>query len=65
MLTLKRPGEAWQADFLYTRPAADELTLQGQLDGRMVAMKLHRSDQSQFLLLNRGFHWITEVPLSR
>jgi hypothetical protein len=65
LLTLKKPGEAWRADFLYTRPAADELMLQGRLDGRAVAIKLHRSDPTQFLLLNRGFHWINEVPLNR
>ena len=41
----------------YIRPSSDELTLDGMVDGAHLLMTLRRSD---FLLLNRGFHWIDD-----
>jgi hypothetical protein len=35
------------------------------VDGREVEAIMHRKDPSQFLLTNRGFHWINEYPFNR
>ncbi len=40
------------------------LELRGELDGRMLELKLERREP-EFLLTSRGFHWINERPLNR
>lgn len=65
-LTLhKRDDPKWAADFAIDQPQPDSLVLQGQIDGRRIDAKMHRQDESKFLLLNRGFHWINEYPFNR
>jgi hypothetical protein len=46
------------------RIAGEEVTLQGDLHGEPVRMRLVRSPED-FLLLRRGFRWINEVPFNR
>lgn len=41
------------------------LELQGTLAGHAVKMHLRQKDPQQFLLLQRGFHWINETPFNR
>ena len=41
------------------------LTLSGTLPSGEVLMTLKRIDRNQFLLVNRGFHWINEMPYNR
>lgn len=43
----------------------DVLTLTGELDGHRIRTKVRRSGGSEFLLLSRGFHWISEYPFNR
>lgn len=62
---MTKPGELWEADFTYDRVSPEELRMQGEMDGHQVKMTMRRSDESQFLLMNRGFHWINEVPINR
>jgi uncharacterized membrane protein YphA (DoxX/SURF4 family) len=64
--TLTKPSQfGWRAEFAYEDPQRDQLILRGQLDGQPVTATLHRVDESQFLLLNRGFHWINEFSLNQ
>lgn len=44
---------------------ADRLVLEGPFDGETVTVRLRRADASQYLLMNRGFHWINETPFNR
>lgn len=52
-------------DFTISTPTADTLQLRGVYDGRALAVTLRRADPAQFLLINRGFRWISESPYNR
>jgi hypothetical protein len=65
MALTKRDDPAWKSSLVYQRPAPDRLTLEGTLEGHKVRASLHRVDESKFLLLTRGFHWINEYPFNR
>jgi hypothetical protein len=65
-LTLTRNDDKnWKAHFTYTRGPGDYLEVDGSMDGNPIHMALHRKDRNQFLIVNRGFHWISEVPFNR
>jgi hypothetical protein len=49
----------------YSWVDADHVVLQGELGTNALSVHLHRIDMSKFLLLNRGFHWINELPFNR
>lgn len=49
----------------YSVPAADVMTLDGQLDGKRVQARLRRVQAPSFLLTTRGFHWVNEYPFNR
>lgn len=53
------------SSFAYQQPAPGFLTLEGTHEGHKVKAKLHRADDSRFLLKTRGFHWINETPFNR
>jgi hypothetical protein len=55
----------WAARFAFERTTPDRLTLDGTMDGKQVRLQLHLFDQKNFLVLNRGFHWIQENPFNR
>ncbi|HTS10700.1 MAG TPA: hypothetical protein VMH00_01155 [Candidatus Limnocylindrales bacterium] len=55
----------WKATFTFERPAADELVLNGAMDGHQIHAQLKLFDRNQFTLVNRGFHWINEYPFQR
>ena len=63
---MRKPNE-WmrRADFTYENPQPDVLTLKGEMDGHQIEARFRRSDESQFLLLNRGLHWINEYPFNQ
>jgi hypothetical protein len=61
----KASDKNWKADFTFQRVAANELILDGVMDSRKVHMALRLVDRNQFLLVNRGFHWIQEYPFNR
>lgn len=60
-----RGDKSWQAQFQYTRPAFDRLTLQGTMAGHSATLHLQRVDEKKFLLESRGFHWVQDYPLNR
>lgn len=41
----------------------DRLVLAGEYEGDEVVVVMHKKSADDFLLVNRGFHWINEVPL--
>ena len=49
----------------YSRPDADHVVLTGTLENAPLEIRMRRRDPSEFLLVNRGFHWINEVPFNR
>ncbi len=57
--------EAPRQAFRFQQPAPDRLVLSGQLDGVALTVELRRADESKLLLINRGFHWISERPFNR
>lgn len=54
-----------QYQFTYTQPDPGHLILEGTQRGDRLAIHLNRTDASKLLLVNRGFHWINEVPFNR
>jgi len=64
--TLARRGDpSFQATLAYERPSPDVLVLSGTLDGHAVRLTLARRPERDYLLVERGFHWINEVPFNR
>ena len=49
----------------FSRSADDRLVLTGQWDSDSIRVQLNRIDETRFLLLNRGFHWIQYSPFFR
>jgi len=65
-LTLTRNDDKnWQAHFTYKRGPGDHLEADGSMDGQPIHMVLHRKDRNLFLIVSRGFHWISEIPFNR
>jgi uncharacterized membrane protein YphA (DoxX/SURF4 family) len=55
----------WKANFTVSRQAANRLNLDGIMDGHKVQLQLEREDETKYLLLSRGFHWMQEYPFIR
>jgi hypothetical protein len=51
--------------FTIKQPAADRLVLDGTLEGKKLHLETTYFDRDRFLLVNRGFHWIQELPFNR
>jgi hypothetical protein len=65
-VALTSPNDkSFAANFTFEQPAADRLTLAGDMNGRAIRMQMHLVDRNSFLLINRGFHWIQEYPFNR
>jgi hypothetical protein len=58
-------GKNARSNLTFQQPAPGQLVLNGMLDGRKVQMQLEMMDRNQFLLVNRGFHWVQEYPFNR
>jgi hypothetical protein len=52
-------------DWTYDQPSTDVLVMEGDWEGHRVAVKMRASDPKGFLLVQRGFHWVNEVPFNR
>ena len=52
-------------DFTYSTPTADTLHIRGTYGGRELSVTFRHVDPSEFRLVNRGFHWISESPYNR
>jgi hypothetical protein len=60
----KGDDKQWKGSLAYAVPSTDVLSMDGQLGGQKVHIKLHHLD-GKYLLNTRGFHWITEFPFNR
>ena len=49
----------------YTQPKKDSLVITGTYKKDSIRITFHRYDASKFLLVRRGFHWISEYPYNR
>jgi hypothetical protein len=57
---LKMADPTWQAVLTLQRPADDLLTLDGDVDGDRLRLRLHRLNLEEFPLIGGGFHWVQE-----
>ena len=65
-LTLRRRDDPdWNTVLTYEQVSPEVITLAGTLNGTEMTARLHRSKEHKFLLTDRGFHWINEVPFNR
>lgn len=55
----------WKANFSFTQPSPSELIVDGIMDGHKIHAQMQLFDRSKFLLVSRGFHWISERPFNR
>ena len=51
--------------FTYTRPDSEHVLLEGTLGNDALSINMRQIDTSKFLLVSRGFHWISELPFNR
>lgn len=51
--------------FAYARTDGGGLTLSGNVDGAMLTVRLVPLVADDMLLVNRGFHWVSEEPFNR
>ncbi|HXO42926.1 MAG TPA: hypothetical protein VN999_15865 [Thermoanaerobaculia bacterium] len=58
-------GKSAMGAFTYAFPDKDHLVLQGTLLKDALTVRLRRLDSSHFLLVSRGFHWVSEYPFNR
>ena len=61
----KRDDAQWKTSLSYTQPGPGQLAVEGMFDGHKIRARMHREDESAFLLTSRGFHWINEYPYNR
>jgi hypothetical protein len=61
----QRDDPRWKTSLSYAQPGPGQLAIEGTFDGHKIRARLHRVDDSDFLLLSRGFHWINEYPYNR
>jgi hypothetical protein len=64
-LMTARASRSWRAFFSGTMPDANTWILRGDVSTTPCEIHLHRKVGSDSLLLNRGFHWVNEVPYNR
>jgi len=74
-LTLSKPRKLWvlnkyddpkwQSKINYQEPAPGVLVLDGTFDGKPLHASLRKVPRSKFLLVSRGFHWVSEYPFNR
>jgi hypothetical protein len=55
----------WKAQLSFAEPDFSHIVIEGEIDKQEHKAKLLRVDESKFLLLSRGFHWIQDYPVNR
>lgn len=63
LLTITDSGQKFT--LTYARSGTNKLTLEGAIGSDKISVLLVKADPSKFLLTNRGFHWINELPFNR
>ncbi|MEO8025373.1 MAG: hypothetical protein ABI823_02810 [Bryobacteraceae bacterium] len=64
-LTLSEGKDKPKHELQFSRPDAEHLIIQGSLSGDTLILKTKRIDPNTYRLVNRGFHWINELPFNR
>jgi len=64
-VTLSGADNGSDVTFGVEKRAPDQLILRGPWHGHAIETHLHRTEMPKFLLLTRGFHWISEYPFNR
>ena len=54
----KIQSRLWRSTFSFTRPADDNLVLDGEMDGHTIHAELQRVGMDVFRLTNGGFRWV-------
>jgi len=65
VLFTRRDDKDASSGLKFEQAAPGQMTLQGKLDGHEFSAQLRLLDRDSFLLVNRRFHWIQEVPFNR
>jgi hypothetical protein len=52
-------------EFTYRWAGPERLTLEAQIEGKPVKLVLKKIEDESYLLMNRGFRWISERPFNR
>jgi hypothetical protein len=65
VLELTPRGAPTRIGQLAASTAGTQLRLEGILAGESVSVRLERLTERDFLLLGRGFHWVSEAPFNR
>ena len=58
-------GEGKPSVLAFSPVAPGKLRLTGSLGDEALEVVVRRCEPQEFLLINRGFHWINEVPFNR
>ncbi|HYG62621.1 MAG TPA: hypothetical protein VEL74_08565 [Thermoanaerobaculia bacterium] len=61
----KRDDPKWTSKISYRETSPGVMMLQGTFDGQKIRAVLRKTEADDFLLVNRGFHWINEAPFNR
>ena len=61
----RREEPSKKYELAYSEPAPDRLVVNGSIEGQTVRASLRKVPVPQFLLVDRGFHWINEYPYNR
>ncbi|CAN5616642.1 hypothetical protein BH10BAC2_BH10BAC2_06480 [soil metagenome] len=54
-----------KSSFVYTIPSKDKMIMRGKWNNDSLIIRCTKYDLSNFLLMNRGFHWVNEYPMNR
>lgn len=65
MFDMTTSDPAWKGGLSYKIVSADVLTLESAFEGKRIAGRFRRVDETRFRLVSRGFHWINERPYNR
>ncbi len=55
----------WKSQFKIVHNQPGQMILEGSVGAQKLRLEVKQMDLSKFLLLNRGFHWVQEVPFNR
>jgi hypothetical protein len=65
-LTLtNNPAGRLPGDLTVKQLDEQHLALSGTANGKNLEVTLHKLKREDFLLINRGYHWINEYPFNR
>jgi hypothetical protein len=54
-----------KSNLVYSFPQNDVLLLTGKLNDDLVTIEMKKYNLNNFLLIDRGFHWVNEYPFNR